>query len=176
MVNNTAAYTTEAGAPGTCTGGTCVHDCIPTGCPDGSNCGTVEDGCGGTVTCGPEVCETAGQICGGGIPNQCGSGGDETCFEADGCTSGGCGPQSSCICTSELGGGGAAFCFQQICGAVCTSSADCVDENGVQYGRCSTNTGCCNDQGDCIAFANIEQCTVTPSFSEPQPVPPVDRS
>jgi hypothetical protein len=45
--------------------------CIPaTTCPAGDNCGTIADGCGGTISCG--TCPS-GQACGiRGIPNQCG--------------------------------------------------------------------------------------------------------
>ena len=52
---------------GTCGGG----ECTPTTCAKlGDNCGTVSDGCGGTLDCG--AC-TAPETCGGGgTPNQCG--------------------------------------------------------------------------------------------------------
>ncbi|TMA58782.1 MAG: hypothetical protein E6J75_04610 [Deltaproteobacteria bacterium] len=60
-----------------CAGGACVGTpipgctCTPTTCAaQGKNCGTILDGCGGTLTCG--TC-TAPQICGGGgIANVCG--------------------------------------------------------------------------------------------------------
>jgi len=47
--------------------------CTPTTCAaQGKNCGTIPDGCGGTLTCG--VC-TAPQTCGGGgVANVCGVG------------------------------------------------------------------------------------------------------
>src|SRR2546428_3848032 len=47
--------------------------CTPTTCAaQGKNCGTIADGCGGTLTCG--VC-TAPQTCGGGgVANVCGVG------------------------------------------------------------------------------------------------------
>jgi len=47
--------------------------CSPTTCAaQGTNCGTISDGCGGTLTCGS--C-TAPQTCGGGgVPNVCSSG------------------------------------------------------------------------------------------------------
>jgi hypothetical protein len=61
----------------TCAGGACVGTpipvcpCTPTTCAaQGKNCGTILDGCGGTLTCG--AC-TAPQTCGGGgIANVCG--------------------------------------------------------------------------------------------------------
>ena len=46
--------------------------CIPsTTCPNGANCGTVPDGCGGTLKCGAD-CSTAETCGGGGAANQCG--------------------------------------------------------------------------------------------------------
>jgi len=47
--------------------------CVPTTCAElGDNCGTVSDGCGGTLDCG--TC-SGGQTCGGGgTPNVCGGG------------------------------------------------------------------------------------------------------
>src|SRR5437870_4702051 len=61
----------------TCAAGACVGTpipgctCTPTTCAaQGKNCGTILNGCGGTLTCG--TC-TAPQICGGGgIANVCG--------------------------------------------------------------------------------------------------------
>ena len=61
----------------TCAAGACVGTpipgctCTPTTCAaQGKNCGTILDGCGGTLTCG--TC-TAPQICGGGgTANVCG--------------------------------------------------------------------------------------------------------
>ena len=61
----------------TCAAGACVGTpipgctCTPTTCAaQGKNCGTILDGCGGTLTCG--TC-TAPQICGGGgVANVCG--------------------------------------------------------------------------------------------------------
>src|SRR5206468_2119321 len=49
-----------------------VLNCTPTSCfAQGKNCGTISDGCGGTLTCG--VC-TAPQTCGGGgLANVCGA-------------------------------------------------------------------------------------------------------
>jgi hypothetical protein len=49
-----------------------VVTCVPkTTCPGGDNCGTIADGCGGTVSCGPAC--TLPQTCGGGgTPNVCG--------------------------------------------------------------------------------------------------------
>ncbi len=51
---------------------TCACKCVPTTCAEGgANCGTISDGCGGTLNCG--MC-TAPQVCGGaGVVNQCGA-------------------------------------------------------------------------------------------------------
>lgn len=47
----------------------CTDECVPAECAD-YNCGTMDDGCGGTLECGgctpPETCG------GGGLPNVCG--------------------------------------------------------------------------------------------------------
>ena len=42
-----------------------------------ANCGPVADGCGGLLQCG--TCSTAGEFCGGGGPNRCGTGSTTTC-------------------------------------------------------------------------------------------------
>ena len=57
------------GTGASCSGGACV--CVPTTCAaHGWDCGTVPDGCGGTLSCG--TC-SGGLICGGGgIAHQCG--------------------------------------------------------------------------------------------------------
>ena len=59
--------------PQTCGGGgvSNVCGCTPTTCAaQGKNCGTIPDGCGGTLNCGS--C-TSPDTCGGeGVPNQCG--------------------------------------------------------------------------------------------------------
>jgi hypothetical protein len=47
--------------------------CVPTTCAaEGKNCGSIPDGCGGTLTCGSCSSGTCG---GGGVPNVCGSSG-----------------------------------------------------------------------------------------------------
>ena len=64
----------SAVCPGQCLANcTCPAACTPTTCAaQGKNCGTIPDGCGGTLTCGACV---APQICGGGgVANVCGGG------------------------------------------------------------------------------------------------------
>src|SRR5262245_31762019 len=54
--------------------GVTVHyaSCVPTSCvAKGANCGTVSDGCGGTLNCG--TCAAPSTCGGGGVPNVCGS-------------------------------------------------------------------------------------------------------
>jgi len=91
--------------------------CTPTTCAaKGLNCGTIPDGCGGTLTCG--VC-TAPQTCGGGgVANICGVCTPTTCA-AKGLNCGtipdGCGGTLTCgVCTAPqtCGGGGVA----NVCG------------------------------------------------------------
>jgi Collagen triple helix repeat (20 copies) len=52
-----------------CVDGSCL--CVPLTCQSSWQCGSMPDGCGGTLNCG--TCPT-GTVCGGGgVPNQCGS-------------------------------------------------------------------------------------------------------
>jgi hypothetical protein len=94
---------------GRCAGGQC---CTPTTCAAaGKNCGTIPDGCGGTLTCG--AC-TGFQTCGGGgTPNVCGC--TPTTCAAQGVSCGtindGCGGTLNC--------GSCSSCAGQPTGAVC---------------------------------------------------------
>jgi len=86
VTNGTVAAGSTAAIRVRCTVGGVTHEtrwsgvmanapapCTPTTCAaQGKNCGTIPDGCGGTLTCG--VC-TAPQTCGGGgVANVCGVG------------------------------------------------------------------------------------------------------
>lgn len=108
------------GAPcGSCQGGTCnaaghcePSDCVPTTCQAaGAQCGIVQDGCGGTLSCGS--C-SGGLNCGAQTPNQCGEGqctplscsaiGAQCGVVDDGCGNAlNCG---GCTGTDTCGGGG----------------------------------------------------------------------
>jgi MYXO-CTERM domain-containing protein len=98
-------------------------------CPAGDNCGSVPDGCGGTLNCG--TCASPLTCGGGGTPNVCGGCTPLTaCPAGDNCgtVSDGCGGMLSCgTCTSPqtCGGGGTA----NVCGctplAVCPAGDDC---------------------------------------------------
>src|SRR5262249_34344050 len=105
--------------------GQCV--CLPaTTCPNGQNCGTALDGCGGVVLCG--AC-TAPATCGGaGVPNQCG------CTPAVACPAGqNCG-------TAPDGCGGTLDCGT--CGAPQTCGGGGVPNRcGGSEGPCSPNGG-----------------------------------
>ncbi len=75
-VNTTTLVTISAALSGTAAAVltvSAVNGCTPTTCAaQGKNCGTIANGCGGTLSCGS--CTTP-QTCGGaGIPNVCGGG------------------------------------------------------------------------------------------------------
>ena len=89
--------------------------CLPVTCRAGIDCGSIPDGCGGTLACG-STC-TAPQTCGGGgTLNVCGGGGGVcvplTCRAGIDCGSipDGCGGTlacgNSCVGTQTCGGGG----------------------------------------------------------------------
>lgn len=108
-----------------------------TACPSGDNCGSVSNGCGGTVNCGG-ACPGTETCGGGGVPNQCGGG----CVSNGMCTGGAtcgtgtdncgntisCGP--ACVSPQTCGGGGVAGqcgCTKTTCaaqGAACGTIAD----------------------------------------------------
>ena len=76
VVSASTALTISASGSGTATAVLTVNPgttCTPTTCAaQGKSCGTIADGCGGTLSCGSCV---APQTCGGGgVPNVCGGG------------------------------------------------------------------------------------------------------
>ena len=81
-------------------------------CPGGTNCGSIPDGCGGQVPCGPAC--TAPQTCGGGgTPNVCACPAATTCPAGQTCGTApdGCGGTvicGSCNAPQTCGGGGTA--------------------------------------------------------------------
>jgi len=97
--------------------GACVR-CTPTTCAaQGKNCGSISNGCGGTLSCG--TCITPQTCGGGGTANVCGGGCTPTTCAAAGANCGsvsnGCGGTLSCgTCTAPqtCGGGGTA----NVCG------------------------------------------------------------
>ena len=130
-------------APQTCGGGGTVNvcGCTPrTTCPAGDNCGSVPDGCGGTLDCG--AC-TAPETCGGGgTPNVCGSGCIPTGQGAS------CDPSSSVCCPVPNGsvfcGGNPTTCRLSLCNpgfANCNNEA--ADGCEVNLNTDSSNCGSC---------------------------------
>ncbi len=127
--------------------------CTPTTCAAlGANCGSVSDGCGGTLECGtcsaPAHPHGSGRITcgGGGTPNVCGCS-PRSCKEADadcGTISDGCGGKlvcGSCHEPKTCGGGGVA----NACGCKPTTCA----EAGVNCGSVPDGCGGTLDCGSC---------------------------
>ncbi len=124
--------------------------CVPATCMSlGKNCGTLSDGCGGTLSCG--TCEVSGESCGGaGTANVCGPGtcNPKSCTDLGancGQPSDGCGALLSCgSCTAAgdtCGGGGTAF--------VCGQGA-CVAKSCGQLGfNCGMHGDGCSGTVDC---------------------------
>lgn len=138
-------------------GNACVKLTKAQACAGGKDCGEVADGCGGVVSCGPDACATAGQICGGGgVPNKCGTTPIQACTPktaAQACVGGkncgwvsnGCGGVVSCgTCGAgqSCGLGGA-----NICGP------NCVPKTCAQLGK---NCGLSSD--GCGATLNCGTC------------------
>ncbi len=117
---------------------------------DGKNCGTIPDGCGGTLGCG--ACGT-GETCGGsGTPNVCGAG---TCTPTTcaaqgkncGTVSDGCGATLSCgSCGSgqTCGGGGT----PNVCGAGTCIPTTCAAQ-GKNCGTIPDGCGATLSCGNC---------------------------
>src|SRR5207247_1290616 len=105
--------------------------CTPTTCAaQGKNCGTISNGCGGTLTCG--AC-TAPQTCGGGgVANVCGTCTPTTCAAQGkncGAISDGCGGTLTCgACTTPQTCGGAGVA--NVCGAAPTTATLTVTATG----------------------------------------------
>src|SRR5206468_355790 len=122
--------------------------CTPTTCAaQGKDCGTIADGCGGTLTCG--AC-TAPQTCGGaGAANVCGTCTPTTCAAQGkncGTIADGCGGTLTCgACTAP-----------QTCGAgvanVCGTAPTCDDGN-----LCTTDVSSPAPVG-CEHLANALTC------------------
>ena len=151
------------GVPGECGGPTCT----PKTCASyGAQCGSVPDGCGGSVNCPP--CPN-GTVCGGGgVANQCGaiSCTPKTCSQQGiqcGQTGNGCGGIADCPdCPSgqTCGGGGT----PNVCGApACTPLTQCpVGKNcGKIPDNCSGVLDCgptCPDGMTCGGGGSANVC------------------
>jgi len=148
--------------------------CTPiTTCPAGDNCGTVSNGCGGTLSCG--TC-TAPQTCGGGTPsnpNVCGCTPKTTCPAGDNCGTvpDGCGgaPINCGTCTAPQTCGGGTPSNPNVCG--CTPKTTCPA--GDNCGTVSNGCGGTVDCGTCTAPqscgggtpSNPNQCGCTPTVT-----------
>ncbi len=131
------------GTPGVCGGGACRP---VTGCPAGANCGTIPDGCGGTLSCG--TCP-AGQVCGaGGVANICGCAPLTACPAPFDCGSypDGCGGTLNCgTCKApETCGGGPQA---NVCGCTPTTCAFLGANCGTVSDGCGRQLNC----GTCTA-------------------------
>ena len=133
----------QCGTGGGSGGGDGGTSCMPITCAQvGSNCGTVGDGCGGTLDCG--TCTAPATCGGGGVAGQCGSPicVPRTCAEAgancgfvgDGCGGiinygGGTGPGCGTCAAGQLCGGGGVpnVCSTPTptCTNLCTKVATC---------------------------------------------------
>jgi len=132
-----------------------------TTCPQPDNCGTISDGCGGTVSCGPAC--TAPQTCGGGgTANVCGCTptvtmcptGTNCGTVADGC--GGtvsCGP--ACTAPQTCGGGG----MVNVCG--CTPTT-CTAQNA----ECGTISDGCGAMLTCPTCSGATTCVANKCVAE----------
>ncbi len=148
--------------------GTC---CSPTTCAaQGANCGSISDGCGGTVDCG--TCTGYDTCGGGGIPNVCGCR-PRTCADVGascGTVSDGCGGTLNCEnkrCTSDVDCSSTETCWL-IARSYGNPYPICIPKVGygracVTYGDCFS--GCCcygpSDLGIGIggnAFSIAGQC------------------
>ena len=134
----------ENGSEGTCEPTTCLAQ--------NAECGTLPDGCGGSVACG--TCE-AGLTCGAGGPNQCGVGSCEaiTCAQAGaecGGVSDGCGNVVKCgTCASGF------VCRHQATPPVCEEEAStCTPDTCA-----SLNLSCGEASDGCGGTLNCGACS-----------------
>jgi MYXO-CTERM domain-containing protein len=113
--------------------------CTPkTACPAGDDCGTVSDGCGGTIACGS--C-TAPQTCGGGgTSNHCGCTPATSCPTGDACgtASDGCGGMITC---GTCGAGQTCSGNQCVSASASGSSSSASTSSGASTGTSSSGTG-----------------------------------
>lgn len=153
-------------APYVWDGITSTCGCAPTTCAAQSkNCGTIPNGCGGTLTCGS--CTLSQQTCGGGgIANVCGC--TKTSCAAQGKNCGtipdGCGGTLNCgSCTLPVTCGGSGIA--NVCGCTPTTCAAQGKNCGTISDTCGGNLSC----GNCTfpqicGGANIANvCGCTPS-------------
>jgi len=130
----------------------------------GKNCGSVSNGCGGTLNCG--TC-TSPQTCGGGgTPNVCGCTPTTCAAQGKNCgsISNGCGGTLNCgTCTSPqtCGGGGTA----NVCGCTPTTCAAQGKNCGSISNGCGGTLSCgsCTAPQTCGGGGTANVCGCTPS-------------
>src|SRR5262245_45527180 len=123
--------------------------CVPTTCAaQGKNCGTIPDGCGGTLTCGvctaPQVCTA--NVCAACVPTTCAAQGKNCGTIPDGC--GGTLTCGVCTAPQTCGGGGVA----NVCG-VCTPTT-CA----AQGKNCGTIPDACGGTLTCGVCTAPQTC------------------
>ena len=144
--------------------------CSPTTCSaQGKNCGSIADGCGGTLSCGscssPQSCGGGGtaNVCGGGTtckPTTCAAQGKNCGSIADGC--GGTLSCGSCTSPQSCGGGGTAnVCGGgTVTGGTCEAAynqANCLSFiSGIKVSSGGHNWTCSN--GNCANCASFASC------------------
>lgn len=173
------------GTPNQCGKPTCTAATKATAC-NGLNCGTVGDGCGGTIDCTVGTGCTAPAICGGGgKPNVCGGGvvtadggpGGGTCIPKTNaaCTAGDCGPFADgcggsytcgtapnyCPSGQTCGLGGASKCGAN----ACVPKTRAVACSGLDCGIAADGCGC--------AYSCWPGGSTTPTCSSPASGPPL---
>ncbi|MHB8875748.1 MAG: hypothetical protein ACYC8T_18840, partial [Myxococcaceae bacterium] len=136
-----------------CSAGSCVlavQPCVPKTCQQaGANCGSLPDGCGGTLVCG--TCPVAQSCGGGGVPNVCGDGTctPKTCAALGkncGLVSDGCAaslPCGTCSGGDTCGGAG----VPNVCGQGCSPTT--CQAQGKDCGSISDGCGVTLNCGTC---------------------------
>jgi hypothetical protein len=138
--------------------------CSPlTVCPVGDNCGTISNGCRGTLNCGS--CTTP-QTCGGaGTPNVCGCTPLAACPVGDNCGTipNGCGGTVNCgSCTTPQTCGGAGA--PNVCGCTPLTACPVGDNCGTIPNGCggTVNCGSCTTPQTCGGAGAPNVCGCTP--------------
>jgi hypothetical protein len=126
---NCASCPLDCGCQGfdTCGGGGTAGQCgcTPATCPAGQ-CGTLDDGCGGTITCGCTGFDTCG---GGGVAGMCG-----------------CTPATSCPAGFQCG------TIDDGCGGTvdCSGGRTCAQISGKKHFECVADQHLCCNHGRCV--------------------------
>ena len=134
--------------------------CTPTTCAGrGKNCGTMDDGCGNTLSCGE--CPGPTTCGGGGTPNVCGYAATcpanaDYCGRSTGAIDFACG--SGCTCVKKLNGDSFCGTFSGACHP-CQSDEQCVDEFAYQPGTACTTVA---NAADCACAAGSTRACIPP--------------